>query len=158
MTKLTHFNDTGGARMVDVSEKDTTTRIATATAIVRMRPETIELIRSGGASKGDVLGVAQVAAIMAAKNTSQMIPMCHPLMLTGTDVSFDLVDEAVHIRATVRTTGKTGVEMEALSAVSVAALTIYDMVKAVDRGIIIDSIQLESKTGGSSGTWQRQVD
>jgi cyclic pyranopterin phosphate synthase len=109
-----------------------------------MRRETVDLIRNGTAQKGDVLGVAQVAGIMAAKNTPQIIPMCHPLMLTGTDITFDVGDNAIDITATVRTTGKTGVEMEALTAVSAAALTIYDMVKAVDRGMMIENIQVES--------------
>lgn len=155
MSKLNHFNETGGAHMVDISDKSETARVAVATARVRMQPETAEVIRSGKAQKGDVLGVAQIAGIMAAKNTPQMIPMCHPLMLTGTDVSFEVLENAVSITATVKTTGKTGVEMEALAAASVAALTIYDMVKAMDKAMTIEGIQVESKTGGKSGDWQR---
>jgi cyclic pyranopterin phosphate synthase len=155
LSKLTHFDDRGGAHMVDVGTKADTRRVAVATGTIRMRPETVDLIRNGTAQKGDVLGVAQVAGIMAAKNTPQIIPMCHPLMLTGTDITFDVRDNAIGISATVRTTGKTGVEMEALTAVSAAALTIYDMVKAVDRGMVIENIQVESKEGGASGSWTR---
>lgn len=156
MSKLNHFNDTGGAHMVDISEKADTVRTAVASAQLRMQPETAEVIRSGTAQKGDVLGVAQVAGIMAAKNTPQIVPMCHPLMLTGTDIEFDVKDDAVNITATVKTTGKTGVEMEALTAASVTALTIYDMVKAMDRGMTIENIQVETKSGGASGDWQRE--
>lgn len=158
MSKLNHFNESGGAHMVDISAKNDTVRIAVASGRIRMKPETADIIRSGTAQKGDVLGVAQVAGIMAAKNTPQMIPMCHPLMLSGTDISFDVGDDAVDITATVKTTGKTGVEMEALTAASVAALTIYDMVKAVDRGMTIENIKVESKTGGASGAWHREAD
>lgn len=157
-SKLTHFDERGGAHMVDVGDKADTKRIAVASGLIRMKPETIELIRSGAAQKGDVLGVAQVAGIMAAKNTPQIIPMCHPLMLSGVDIEFDVLDDAVSIRATVKNTGKTGVEMEALTAVSAAALTIYDMVKAVDRGMVIEHIQVESKEGGASGEWTREQD
>lgn len=142
--------------MVDISEKADTVRMAVATASIRMQPETAEVIRSGTAQKGDVLGVAQVAGIMAAKNTPQIVPMCHPLMLTGTDIAFDVRDTMVNITATVKTTGKTGVEMEALTAASVAALTIYDMVKAMDRGMTIENLQVESKSGGASGKWERR--
>lgn len=158
MSKLNHFNETGGAHMVDISAKNETVRIAVATARIRMQPETANVIRSGTAQKGDVLGVAQVAGIMAAKNTPQMIPMCHPLMLTGTDITFDVQEDAVDVTATVKTKGKTGVEMEALTAASVTALTIYDMVKAIDRGMTIENILVESKTGGASGNWQRTPD
>lgn len=157
MSKLNHFREDGGAHMVDVSEKDVTRRVATATGRVSMLPATLQLISEGSAQKGDVLGVAQVAGIMAAKNTPSIIPMCHPLLLTGTDVTFALTDTTVEITATVRTTGKTGVEMEALTAVSAAALTIYDMVKAVDRGMVIENIQLETKSGGASGDWVREL-
>jgi cyclic pyranopterin monophosphate synthase len=153
--RLTHFDDAGNARMVDVGDKDETKRIAVASGRVRMLPATVALIREGRAAKGDVLGVAQVAGIMAAKRTSDVIPMCHPLMLTKVDVRFEVRDDAVEIRAEVHTRGKTGVEMEALTAASVAALTIYDMVKAVDKGMVIDGIQLESKEGGRSGDWKR---
>ena len=158
MNKLTHFDERGGAHMVDVGSKADTKRIAVASGLIRMKPETVELIRSGSAQKGDVLGVAQVAGIMAAKNTPQIIPMCHPLMLTGVDIEFDVNDDAIAIRATVKNNGKTGVEMEALTAVSAAALTIYDMVKAVDRGMVIEKIQVESKEGGASGEWNRDQD
>lgn len=158
MSKLNHFNESGGAHMVDISAKNETVRIAVATGRIRMNPETANVIRTGTAQKGDVLGVAQVAGIMAAKNTPQVIPMCHPLMLTGTDITFDVQDDVVNITATVKTTGKTGVEMEALTAASVAALTIYDMVKAMDRGMTIENIQVESKSGGASGDWQREED
>lgn len=152
---LTHFDDAGNARMVDVGDKAETKRIAVASGRIRMLPETAALIREGRAAKGDVLGVAQVAGIMAAKRTSDIIPMCHPLMLTKVELRFDVLDDAVMIRAEVHTRGQTGVEMEAMTAVSAAALTIYDMVKAVDRGMMIEDIQLESKEGGRSGEWKR---
>lgn len=142
--------------MVDVGNKADTRRVAVATGTIRMQRETVDLIKSGTAQKGDVLGVAQVAGIMAAKNTPQIIPMCHPLMLTGTDIAFDVGEDVIGITATVKTTGKTGVEMEALTAVSAAALTIYDMVKALDRGMVIENIQVESKEGGASGSWTRE--
>ena len=121
-----------------------------------MKPATAEVIRQGTAQKGDVLGVAQVAGIMGAKNTPQMIPMCHPIMLTGTDIRFEIGKDTVEITATIKTTGKTGVEMEALSAVSVTALTIFDMVKAIDKSMVIEDIKVESKTGGKSGDWIRE--
>lgn len=156
MSKLNHFNEAGGAHMVDISAKAETERRAVARARIRMQPETADVIRSGTAQKGDVLGVAQIAGIMAAKNTPQIIPLCHPLMLTGTNIEFDVQEDSVSITATVKTTGKTGVEMEALSAASVAALTIYDMVKAIDRGMTIENIQVESKEGGASGDWRRE--
>jgi len=154
--RLTHFDESGRARMVQVGDKAETRRTAVASGRVRMRTETAELIREGRASKGDVLGVAQVAAIMAAKRTPDIIPMCHPLMLTGVEASLEVEGDAVAIRVTVSTTGTTGVEMEALTAVSAAALTVYDMVKAVDRGMVIESIQLETKEGGRSGAWSRE--
>lgn len=152
---LTHFDDAGNARMVDVGDKADTKRIAVASGRIRMMPETATLIREGRAAKGDVLGVAQVAGIMAAKKTPDIIPMCHPLMLTKVELRFEVHDDEVAIRAEVHTRGQTGVEMEALSAVSAAALTIYDMVKAVDRGMVIEDIRLESKEGGRSGEWKR---
>ncbi|HEV2072158.1 MAG TPA: cyclic pyranopterin monophosphate synthase MoaC [Thermomicrobiales bacterium] len=155
---LTHFDVSGRAQMVDVGGKDDTKRIAIASGRVRMSPETAEVIREGRAKKGDVLGVAQVAAIMAAKRTHEIIPMCHPLMLTKINVSLEVTSDTVEITAQVETTGKTGVEMEALTAVSAAGLTIYDMVKAIDRSMVIDSIQLESKEGGRSGVWKRSKD
>jgi len=152
---LTHFDASGRARMVDVGVKDETERVAVARGTVEMQPETLRLILEGRAKKGDVLAVAQVAGIMAAKRTHELIPMCHPLLLTGIEVAFtpDEAASALHIAATVRTYGKTGVEMEALTAVSVAALTVYDMVKAVDRGMAITSVQLAEKRGGKSGDW-----
>jgi cyclic pyranopterin phosphate synthase len=142
--------------MVDVGGKDETERIAVASGRVNMLPETLALIREGKAAKGDVLAVAQVAAVMGAKTTPDLIPMCHPLMLTRVDVSFGLLPDAIEIEATVATRGRTGVEMEALTAVTTAALTIYDMVKAVDRGMTITDIQLEQKSGGRSGSWSRE--
>jgi cyclic pyranopterin phosphate synthase len=154
---LTHFDCSGRARMVDVGEKPETERVAIASGRVRMAGETVELIRAGRAAKGDVLAVAQVAAVMGAKKTADLIPMCHPLMLTRIDVAFDLRDEEVRVEATVATRGRTGVEMEALTAVATATLTIYDMLKAVDRGMTIDEIRLESKEGGRSGRWIRDA-
>jgi cyclic pyranopterin phosphate synthase len=157
MDELTHFDDAGRARMVDVGAKDETHRVAIASARIRMQPETLDLIVSGRASKGDVLGVAQVAAIMAAKKTSDLIPMCHPLSLSAVNVELEpnAAESAVDIRVRVETRGRTGVEMEALTAASVAALTIYDMVKAVDRGMVIEHVQLEEKTGGKE-PWRRE--
>lgn len=152
---LTHFDDAGRARMVDVGDKAATHRVAVATGRVRAKPATIAVIREGRAAKGDVLGVAQVAAIMAAKRTHELVPMCHPLLLTKIEVAFDLTDDAVEIVAVVETRGQTGVEMEALTAVSAAALTVYDMVKAIDRGMVIEAIQLDEKRGGASGDWRR---
>ncbi len=151
---FTHLDDSGRPRMVDVSEKAETRREATARGEVHMRPATLAAIRAGQLAKGDVLATAQVAAVMAAKRTWEIIPMCHPLLLTGVGVSFEL-DEArgvVEIAATVRTTGKTGVKMEALTAVSAAALTVYDMCKAVDPGMRIEHVRLVAKSGGKSGT------
>ncbi len=155
---LSHFDPAGRARMVDVAEKPETERIAVASGRVRMNRETVELIRTGRAAKGDVLAVAQVAAVMGAKRTADFIPMCHPLMLTRVDVAFDLGQQEVRIEATVATRGRTGVEMEALTAVAAAALTIYDMLKAVDRGMTIDEIRLELKEGGRSGLWSRNAE
>ena len=155
---LTHFDASGRARMVDVGSKDETVRTAVATGRVEMQPETVQLVREGRAAKGDVLAVAQVAAIMGAKRTPELIPMCHPLMLTGVNVEFELQDRAVLITARVTTRGRTGVEMEALTAVAAAGLTIYDMLKAADRGMVIGDIQLERKEGGRSGTWEREPD
>ena len=143
--------------MVDVGEKPESERVAVATGLVRMAGETVELVRTGRAAKGDVLAVAQVAAVMGAKKTADLIPMCHPLMLTRIDIAFDLRDEHIWIEATVATRGRTGVEMEALTAVTTAALTIYDMLKAVDRGMTIEEIRLESKEGGRSGRWSRDA-
>ncbi len=158
MSELTHFDASGRARMVDVTGKGETVREATARGIVRMKPATLDMIRQGRVAKGDVLAVAQVAGIMAAKRTPDLIPMCHPLPITGVDMEFRLNPEesSVEITATVRLTGRTGVEMEALTAVSVAALTVYDMCKAVDREMVIDEILLLHKSGGKSGEFRRQ--
>jgi cyclic pyranopterin phosphate synthase len=156
MTTLTHFDAEGRAVMVDVSDKPETQRIATARVTVAMEPETAALIRSGQAKKGDVLGVARLAGIMASKRTADLIPLCHPLPIAA--VTLDLVVEAsaVEIEATVRTTGRTGVEMEALTAASVAALTVYDMCKAVDRGMRIDGLRVVHKAGGKSGEFRQR--
>ncbi|MGK5507305.1 cyclic pyranopterin monophosphate synthase MoaC [Brevibacillus formosus] len=154
--QLTHFNEQNRARMVDVSEKDVTKRVAVAESQISMKPETLARIREGRIEKGDVLAVAQVAGVMAAKKTWEMIPMCHPLPLTGIDIQFAFTDETtLAITGTVKTTGKTGVEMEALTAVSVAALTVYDMCKAMDKEMIIGPTSLQSKTGGKSGDFHR---
>src|SRR5437879_7736096 len=165
---MTHFDEAGRARMVDVGAKPDTPREAVAAGVVRMRSETLALVREGRVAKGAVLAVAQVAGIMAAKQTPQIIPMCHTLLLTGVDLAFELEDGAgsaaedtdgearVHIRATVRTVGKTGAEMEALTAVSAAALTIYDMCKAVDRAMTIDDVRLLRNSGGKSGVFERE--
>jgi len=157
---LTHINESGRARMVQVGEKSDTQRIAIARGRIRMKPETLALIREGSIQKGDVLGVAQVGAIMAAKRTSDIIPMCHPLFLTGVDLTFSLneAESAVDIEATAQTIGKTGVEMEALHAVTAAGLTIYDMCKAVDKEMVIDSVRLVYKAGGKSGVYVRKED
>lgn len=153
--KLTHFDAAGAAQMVDVSAKDVTTRVAVAVGRITMQPGTLAMIRAGSAKKGDVLGVARLAGIMAAKKTHDLIPLCHPLALSKVTVDLEPVpeDAAVRITATVKTTGQTGVEMEALTAVNVAALTVYDMVKAVDRGMEISGVRLTYKDGGASGTY-----
>ena len=153
--ELTHLDDQGTARMVDVGTKPETQRIAVAAGAVYMQAETLRLIRAGQLKKGDVLAVARIAGIMAAKRTSELIPLCHPLPLNKIDVDLSFDDEAsaVRVRATARTTGKTGVEMEALTAVSVAALTIYDMAKAVDRGMRLGDIRLLEKRGGQHGDY-----
>ena len=155
MEKLTHIDEKGQVRMVDVSQKPKTQRTATAAGKVLMRPDTLELVRTGGVRKGDVLAVAQVAGIMAAKRTWELVPMCHPVQLTGVDVSFSLEEDGIAITATCRCCGETGVEMEALTAASVACLTIYDMCKAMDRGMQIGEIRLLRKEGGKSGIWVR---
>lgn len=153
MADFTHFNDSGRGRMVDVGGKDVTERAATAAGSVSVNTKTFQLIRDGGMKKGDVLGTAQIAGIMAAKKTSEIIPMCHPLMLTGVDMDFNLNenDLTVEIKVTVKCKGVTGVEMEALTAVSAAALTIYDMCKAVQKDMVINKICLLHKSGGKSG-------
>ena len=156
MSKLTHLGKSGEARMVDVSEKAATERLAIAEGKVRMTRETLDLVLSGDAKKGDVLGAARIAGIMAAKKASDLIPLCHPLPLTKTevDIAVDSDLPGLLVRATVKVTGPTGVEMEALTAVSVACLTIYDMVKAVERGMRIEGIRLLEKSGGKSGNWR----
>ncbi|WP_271810821.1 cyclic pyranopterin monophosphate synthase MoaC [Clostridium beijerinckii] len=156
--ELTHINEEGRARMVDVSEKIDTVREAVAIGTVSMKRETIERIKEGTISKGDVLSVAQVGGIMGAKNTPQIIPMCHPIMISGCDISFriDVENNKIEITATTKTVGKTGIEMEALTAVSTAALTIYDMCKAIDREMVINNIMLVKKSGGKSGIFERK--
>ncbi len=156
---LTHFDATGQAHMVDVGAKDETARMAVATGTIRMRPETLALIQSGTAKKGDVLGVARIAAIMASKRTADLIPLCHPIALTRVAVEFTADPATDSVRCLVRaeTHGRTGVEMEALTAVQVGLLTIYDMCKAVDRGMVIGDVRLLEKQGGKSGLWQAAV-
>lgn len=158
LTALTHLDQTGAACMVDVSEKNITKRIAVASAMVITRPDVIELIKSASLKKGDVLATARIAGIMAAKKTSDLIPLCHPLALTKVSIDFDcdISVGVISIRACCITNGQTGVEMEALTAASVAALTIYDMCKAVDKNMEISSIYLEQKSGGKSGDWQKE--
>ena len=152
---LTHFNAAGEAHMVDVGAKPVTERTATAKALVRMADATRTLIAAGNAKKGDVLGTARLAGIMAAKRTAELIPLCHTLPLSSVSISLDLADDGVAIAATVTTIGQTGVEMEALTAASVAALTVYDMVKAVDRGMRIENLRLAAKSGGASGDFRQ---
>ncbi|MBA4740349.1 MAG: cyclic pyranopterin monophosphate synthase MoaC [Burkholderiales bacterium] len=155
MSDLTHFDGTGQAHMVDVGDKEETKRVAVATGTITMYPETLSLIQSGESKKGDVLGVARIAAIQASKKTSELIPLCHPLSITRVTADFEIQEalNAVTCTAKVETWGKTGVEMEALTAVSVGLLTIYDMCKAVDRGMTINNLRLKEKSGGKSGTW-----
>jgi cyclic pyranopterin phosphate synthase len=153
--RLTHVDETGAARMVDVSGKEATHREAVATGRVLVSAAVVGLLRGEGVPKGDALGVARVAGIMAAKRTPDLVPLCHPLAISGVTVDLAVADDAVEITATVRTTDRTGVEMEALTSVTVAALTVVDMVKAVDKATTITDIRLESKTGGKSGTYQR---
>ncbi len=156
MSKLTHLDALGNAHMVDVSAKDVTTRSATARARVLMLPETLVLITSGTAKKGDVLATARIAGIMAAKKTSDLIPLCHPLMISKVSVDFTIIENVIDVEATVKVEGKTGVEMEALTACSVACLTLYDMVKAVDRGMKITDLRLIEKSGGKSGLFKAE--
>ena len=153
--RLTHVDEAGAARMVDVSEKDVTARVATASGRVLVSAEVVGLLRGEGVPKGDALAVARIAGIMGAKKTPDLIPLCHPLAISGVTVELAVADDAVEIHATVRTTDRTGVEMEALTAVSVAALTVVDMVKAVDKGAVISDVRVESKSGGKSGDWAR---
>ena len=157
MTEFTHLNESGQAQMVDVTEKSLSMREARASACVIMSPKTLSMIRDGGHKKGDVMGVARIAGIKAAKKCSELIPLCHPLMLTSVSVEIELdeVNSRVAIQTCCKLSGQTGVEMEALTAASVAALTLYDMCKAVDKGMIISEIKLLEKTGGKSGRWLR---
>lgn len=172
MNELTHFNRAGEARMVDVGAKPETERVAQAAGCIRMQPETLRLIEQGGHAKGDVLGIARIAAIMGAKRTADLVPLCHPLALTKVDCSFEIqqiqqansndsqhpvAHAAVICQVTVATRGRTGVEMEALCAVQIALLTIYDMCKAVDRGMVIDQVRLLEKRGGRGGHWTRSA-
>jgi cyclic pyranopterin phosphate synthase len=155
MSELTHVDEHGAARMVDVSGKDVTVREATASGRVLVSAEVVRLLRGEGVPKGDALAVARVAGIMAAKQTPALVPLCHPLAISGVTVDLAVADDAVEIVATVRTTDRTGVEMEALTAVSVAALTVVDMVKAVDKAAVITDVRVEAKSGGRSGDWIR---
>ncbi len=153
--RLTHVDESGAARMVDVTGKDVTARTATASGRVLVSPTVVGLLRGEGVPKGDALAVARIAGIMGAKQTPSLIPLCHPLAVSGVEVDLTVTDESVDISATVRTSDRTGVEMEALTAVSVAALTVVDMVKAVDKAAVITDVRVETKTGGKSGTWSR---
>jgi cyclic pyranopterin phosphate synthase len=155
MERLTHVDEQGAARMVDVSGKDVTARQATASGRVLVSPEVVALLRGEGVPKGDALAVARIAGIMGAKQTPALIPLCHPLAIAGVTVDLAVADDAVEITATVRTADRTGVEMEALTAVSVAALTVIDMVKAVDKRAVITDVRVEAKSGGKSGDWTR---
>lgn len=152
---LTHIDESGAARMVDVSEKDVTARTARATGRVLVSPRVIELLRGEGVPKGDALATARIAGIMGAKRTPDLIPLCHPLAVSGVKLDLSVADDAVEIAATVKTTDRTGVEMEALTAVSVAALTVVDMIKAVDKAAVITDVRVEEKTGGKSGDYRR---
>ena len=153
---LTHFDAAGAAQMVDVGDKQETERVAIASGMVMMEIETANAVRAGTIGKGDVLGVARIAGIQATKRTSDIIPLCHPLRITGVDVDLRVANNAVYIMATVHAFDRSGVEMEALAAVTAAALTVYDMCKAIDRGMVITEIRLDEKRGGKSGTWQRE--
>ena len=153
--RLTHVDETGAARMVDVTAKDVTDRAATASGRVLVSAEVVALLRGAGVPKGDTLAVARLAGIMGAKQTPSLIPLCHPLSISGVTVDLTVADDAVDILATVRTTDRTGVEMEALTAVAVAGLTVIDMVKAVDKAAVITDVRVETKTGGKSGDWSR---
>ncbi|MEC4015264.1 cyclic pyranopterin monophosphate synthase MoaC [Streptomyces sp. H27-D2] len=155
--QLTHLDEAGAARMVDVSAKDVTARTARASGRVLVAPRVIALLRGEGVPKGDALATARIAGIMGAKRTPDLIPLCHPLAVSGVKVDLSVADDAVEIFATVKTTDRTGVEMEALTAVTVAALTVIDMVKAVDKGAVITDVRVEEKTGGKSGVWTRDA-
>lgn len=158
MSELSHVDESGAARMVDVSAKDRSTRVATATGVMRTTAEVTGLIAEGGLPKGDALATARIAGIMGAKRTPDLVPLCHPLAISGAEVEFDVRDTEIGISATVRTTDRTGVEMEALTAVTVAGLTLHDMIKAVDPAATLDAVRLERKEGGKSGIWERPVD
>ncbi|HEX9025660.1 MAG TPA: cyclic pyranopterin monophosphate synthase MoaC [Clostridium sp.] len=155
--EFTHFNEEGRAHMVNVSEKNETKRVAIARGTIKMKKETVSLIKDGLIKKGDVLSVAQVGGIMGVKRTSDLIPMCHNIFITGSDINFNIGEDEIEIEATVSTVGKTGVEMEALTAVTTAALTIYDMCKAVDKDMVIENVRLIKKTGGKSGEYIREI-
>ncbi|GAB3506144.1 cyclic pyranopterin monophosphate synthase MoaC [Amycolatopsis cihanbeyliensis] len=155
MAELSHLDDEGAARMVDVSGKEATARTAVASGVLRTTAEVIGLLAEGGLAKGDALATARIAGIMGAKHTPDLIPLCHSIALSGVDVDFTLGERAVEIRATARTTDRTGVEMEALTAVAVAGLTVHDMIKAVDPAATLDGVRLESKDGGKAGPWRR---
>lgn len=155
MSDLNHFDEDGRPHMVDVSAKAATERAATARGFVRLAPATLDRVRSGGAGKGDVVAIAELAGIMGAKRTADLIPLCHPLALTSVEVRIAIEDDGLAVEATARTTGPTGVEMEAMTAIAVACLTIYDMLKAAERGIVIENIALAAKSGGRSGSWRR---
>lgn len=155
MTKFTHLDEMGAARMVDVSAKDVTARSATASGKVLLNHECVELLRGAGVPKGDALAVARIAGIQAAKRCWELIPLCHPLSLSGVEVHLEVVDDGVELSATVRTTDRTGVEMEALTAVTVAALTLIDMIKAVDKLAVVTDVKVTAKSGGRSGDWTR---
>jgi len=159
MTKLTHFNTQGDAHMVDIADKAVTKRRAVASGHIRMQAETLAMISAGEHKKGDVLGIARIAGIMAAKKTADLIPLCHPIPITHIDIALDIDNEkhCVKCVATLETEGKTGIEMEALTAVQLTLLTIYDMCKAVDRGMSIEAVHLDAKSGGRSGDWQRNA-
>ena len=154
MSKLTHIDETGRARMVDVSDKAVTAREAVAEGFVRMTPATLALALSGEGRKGDVRAVAEIAGVMGAKRTSELIPLCHPLALSKAEVTVSVADDGLEVVARVKTTGPTGVEMEALTAVTVACLTLYDMLKAAEKGMVIEAVRLLEKTGGASGAWR----
>jgi cyclic pyranopterin monophosphate synthase len=155
--RLSHIDESGAARMVDVSGKDATARTATASGKVLVSPEVVALLRGEGVPKGDALGVARLAGIMGAKRTPDLVPLCHPIAISGVSVDLEVADDGVLVRSSVRTTDRTGVEMEALTAVSVAALAVVDMVKAVDKAAVITDVRVESKSGGRSGDWQREA-
>jgi cyclic pyranopterin monophosphate synthase len=155
--RLSHVDESGAARMVDVSGKEATPRSASASGRVLVSPEVVALLRGEGVPKGDALGVARLAGIMGAKRTPDLVPLCHPIAISGVTVDLEVADDAVLVRSTVRTTDRTGVEMEALTAVSVAALAVVDMVKAVDKAAVITDVQVEAKSGGRSGAWQREA-